>query len=97
MSKAPAAEPSVGLQTAVTVNNYNSDLCATNGCLRYAREYYRSGTKQTEGSRLDRIVEGWRNLAAEARITQMLGKTAEKDVGTEAERRISEFGDMSPN
>jgi hypothetical protein len=66
------------------------------GCLRYARWYYPSGTKQTEGSRLDQIVERCRGLA-EARIIQMLREATGKDLGDDAEHWISMFGDESPN
>lgn len=41
------------------------------GCLEYVRNYYPSGTKQVEGSKLDQIVEGCRSHAI-AEIERLL-------------------------
>ena len=62
------------------------------GYLRYTRDYYPSGTKQTSGSRLDRIVERSRRLA-ELRIIQMLQEATGKDLGSDADVWIREFTD----
>ena len=66
------------------------DVRAAVGFLQYAHNYYPSGTKQTAGSRLDRIVERSR-LLAELRIIAMLKGTTGKDFGTDAELWIREL------
>ena len=68
------------------------DVRAAVGYLQYAHNYYPSGTKQTSGSRLDRIVERSR-LLAELRIIEMLKDATSKDFGTDAELWIREFSD----
>ncbi len=55
------------------------DVQGALGYLQYAHFYYPSGTKQTKGSRLDRIVERCRSLA-EMRIIQMLRDATGKDL-----------------
>jgi type II secretory pathway pseudopilin PulG len=62
------------------------------GYLRYTHDYYPSNTKQTSGSRLDRIVERSRTLA-ELQIIQMLHEATGKDLGSDADTWIHEFTD----
>src|SRR4051794_8439912 len=52
-----------------------SDATAAANSLRYAVEYYPSGTKQISGSRLDRIVETQRVEAVQVIITHLRTKT----------------------
>lgn len=61
------------------------------GFLEYTHSYYPSGTKQTHGSPLDRIVERSRSLA-ERRIIEMLRNATGKDVGMDPELWVREFG-----
>ena len=67
------------------------DISAAVGYLEYLHNYYPSGTKQTEGSRLDEIVERSRDLA-EAQIIERLRHTAESDFGSDTEKWIETFG-----
>jgi hypothetical protein len=57
--------------------------------LQYAHHYYPSGTKQTTGTRLDRIVERCRN-SSEQRIIELLRRAGAKDCGTDPEDWIKE-------
>ena len=68
------------------------DTRAAVGYLQYAHSYYPSGTKQTEGSRLDQIIERCRDFS-EARIIQMLREATGEDLGDDVERWISMFGE----
>ncbi len=68
------------------------DVHAAVGYLEYAHYYYPSGTKQTNGSRLDRMVERSRSLA-ELRIIHMLQEATGKDLGNDAEVWIRAFSD----
>ena len=52
--------------------------------LRYVRLYYRSGTKQLAGSRLDQLVESARAGAVRA-IVQFIRSRADVDLGTDPE------------
>ena len=67
------------------------DVRAAVGFLEYTVSYYPSGSKQTHGSTLDRIVERSRSLA-ERRIIEMLRDATGEDVGTDAEAWIRKFG-----
>lgn len=58
--------------------------------LEYALNYYPSGTKQIEGSRLDRIVERARAGAVSAIIND-LRKRSGKDFGEDPQRWIDQF------
>ena len=59
--------------------------------LGYTHGYYPSGTKQTQGSSLDRIVERSRSHA-ERRIIEVLRDTTGEDVGTDAEAWVRKLG-----
>ncbi len=63
--------------------------------LVYTHGYYPSGTKQTQGSRLDSIVERFRSVA-ETRIIKMLRDATGKDLGNSMEDWVAEFGDNPP-
>lgn len=67
------------------------DISAAVGFLEYTVSYYPSGSKQTHGSTLDRIVERSRSLA-ERRMIEMLRDATGEDVGTDAEAWIRQFG-----
>jgi hypothetical protein len=56
------------------------DLVGAAGFLRYARDYYPSGTKQMPGSALDEIVERTRTNAFK-QIVRMLRDKSGKDYG----------------
>ena len=66
------------------------DVKAAVGYLEYTQAYYPSGTKQTQGFTLDRIVERSRS-SAELRIIEMLSEATAKDFGTRPEAWIREF------
>ena len=66
------------------------DVKAAVGFLEYARNYYPTGTKQTLGSPLDRIVERSRSVA-ESRIIEMLREATGMDHGTDADDWIREL------
>ena len=66
------------------------DVKAAVGFLEYTHSYYPSGTKQTVGSTLDRIVERSR-LLAETRIVDMLRDATGEDHGADAEDWIREL------
>lgn len=70
------------------------DVKAAVGFLDYAHSYYPSGTKQTSGSRLDRIVERSRSLA-ELQIIEMLRVSSDADLGTDVEAWIRKFGNQA--
>jgi hypothetical protein len=70
------------------------DVKAAVAFLDYTHSYYPSGTKQTSGSRLDRIVERSRSLA-ELRIVEMLRVATDADLGTDAESWIREFANQA--
>lgn len=70
------------------------DVKAAVGFLGYAHHYYPSGTKQTAGSRLDRIVERSRSHA-ERQIIEMLRVATGTDRGTDPEAWIREFGNQA--
>ncbi|HET6409605.1 MAG TPA: hypothetical protein VFG14_17085, partial [Chthoniobacteraceae bacterium] len=59
---------------------FQSDAAEAAGCLEYVVGYYPSGTKQETGSRLDRIVERERTLAATDIVAYLRTKTGE-DLG----------------
>ncbi len=60
-------------------------------CLGVVVYYYPSGTKQATGSRLDRIVERERALAARDIIAYLRSKTGE-DLGDNAYAWIKKYG-----
>ena len=72
------------------INRQPPDVKAAVGFLEYTHRYYASGTKQTIGSTLDRIVERSRSLA-ESRIIEMLRDATGVDHGTDAEHWIREL------
>src|SRR5438874_12170728 len=47
------------------------DVSAARECLRYVTWYYPSGTKQSRGSKLDRVVERCRAFAVREIIAQL--------------------------
>src|SRR6266404_7940002 len=57
-----------------------SDAAGAAGCLEYVVGYYPSGSKQEAGSRLDRMVELERTLAARDIVAYLRTKTGE-DLG----------------
>lgn len=67
------------------------DVKAAVQLLEYVRDYYASGTKQPEGSALDRVVEQSRRLAM-TRIMEMLRRVTGEDAGSEPEDWIRKFG-----
>lgn len=68
-----------------------SDVTGAVDSLRYALEYYPSGTKQIPGSRLDRIVETQRVEAVQAIIAHLRIK-AGTDLGSDPRKWIEKFG-----
>ena len=60
-------------------------------CLDYVVGYYPSGSKQTTGSRLDRMVERERALAARDIVAYLRTKTGE-DLGESPEPWIAKYG-----
>lgn len=72
------------------------DVKAAVGFLEYTHSYYPSGTKQTNGSTLDRIVERSRSRA-ESRIIEMLRDATGVDHGTDAQAWVRELRDHGPS
>jgi hypothetical protein len=72
------------------LNREPPDVKAAVGFLEYTHGYYPTGTKQTTGSTLDRIVERSRSRA-ESRIIEMLRDATGVDHGTTAEDWIREL------
>ena len=66
------------------------DTSAARECLRYVTWYYPSGTKQSKGSKLDRVVERCRAFAVREIIAQLRKKTG-KDYGDDPEKWLSEL------
>lgn len=66
------------------------DVKSAVGFLEYTHWYYPTGTKQTNGSPLDRIVERSRSFA-ESRIIEMLRDATGMDHGTGADDWIREL------
>jgi hypothetical protein len=75
-----------------SLNREPPDVKAAVGFLEYTHSYYPSGTKQTHGSTLDRIVERSRSLA-ESRVIEMLRDATGVDHGTDTEAWVREFRD----
>jgi len=67
-----------------------SDVAGAVGCLQYVVGYYPSGSKQETGSRLDRMVEQERALAARDIVAYLRTKTGE-DLGENPEAWIQKF------
>jgi hypothetical protein len=67
-----------------------SDAAEAAGCLEYVVGYYPSGSKQETGSRLDRMVERERTLAARDIIAYLRTKTGE-DLGAGPETWIQKY------
>ena len=67
-----------------------SDAAGAAGCLEYVVGYYPSGSKQEAGSRLDRMVESSRALAARDIVTHLRTKTGE-DLGDSPEAWIQKY------
>ncbi|MEO8426888.1 MAG: hypothetical protein ABI651_07235 [Verrucomicrobiota bacterium] len=63
--------------------------------LEYASEYYPSGTKQSPGSRLDRIVETVRSNCVQDIITDLKRRTG-KDLGSAPTNWYKEFPPARP-
>jgi hypothetical protein len=59
-------------------------------CLDYIRNYYPSGTKQTTGSCLDRIVERSR-VSAESQVLEMIRIATNTELDTSPEASIRSF------
>ena len=72
------------------LNRQPPDVKDAVGFLQYTVHYYPSGSKQTIGSALDRIVERSRSLA-ESRIIEMLRDATGVDHGPDAEDWIREL------
>lgn len=62
------------------------------GCIEGTLNYYPSGSKQTTGSHLDRMVERARRLAVDDMIRQLKSKTG-LDLGNSPEKWIERFGE----
>jgi hypothetical protein len=67
-----------------------SDAAEAASCLEYVVGYYPSGSKQETGSRLDRMVERERTLAARDIIAHLRTKTGE-DLGATPETWIQKY------
>jgi len=67
------------------------DIRAAVEFLDYTHGYYPSGSKQTSGSQLDKIVER-SPLLAELRIIEILRVATEADFGTDVDAWVREFG-----
>ena len=67
-----------------------SDAAEAVGCLEYVVDYYPSGSKQETGSRLDRMVERERTLAARDIVAYLRTKTGE-DLGASPEPWIQKY------
>jgi hypothetical protein len=67
-----------------------SDPAGAAGCLEYVVSYYPSGSKQETGSRLDRMVEQARALAARDIVAYLRTKTGE-DLGASPEAWIQKY------
>jgi hypothetical protein len=67
-----------------------SDLAGAAGRLEYVVGYYPSGSKQEAGSRLDRMVERERTLAARDIVAYLRVKTGE-DLGESPETWIQKY------
>ena len=61
------------------------------GCIKGTLNYYPSGSKQTTGSPLDRMVERARRLAVDDMIRHLKGKSG-LDLGNEPNKWIERFG-----
>lgn len=61
------------------------------GCIEGTLRYYPSGSKQTTGSHLDRMVERARRLAVEDLIRHLKNKT-DLDLGNDPQKWIERFG-----
>lgn len=74
-----------------------ADVKAAVQFLAYVRDYYRSGTKQSAGSALDRVVENSRRMTM-LRMMEMLRQATGEDAGSEPEDWISTLaGQHSPS
>lgn len=67
-----------------------SDAAEAADCLQYVVGYYPSGSKQEAGSRLDRMVERERTLAARDIVAYLRNKTGE-DLGESPEVWIQKY------
>lgn len=67
-----------------------SDAAEAADCLQYVVGYYPSGSKQETGSRLDRMVERERTLAARDIVAYLRTKTGE-DLGASPEAWIQKY------
>ena len=67
-----------------------SDASTAAGCLEYVVSYYPSGSKQEKGSRLDRMVELERELAAREIVAYLRSKTGQ-DLGESPETWIQKY------
>jgi len=71
-------------------SNTTSDPHRLTGFLAYAVNYYPSGSKQTTGTRLDRIVETGRSNAI-AEIVIRLQNITGKSLGSDPQKWIAEY------
>ena len=76
------AEGQTRIFAAMREQARHSDPRGAAGCLQYVVNYYPSGTRQTTGSQLDRIVERDRAQAVEEIIASLRVKTGQ-DLGTD--------------
>lgn len=67
-----------------------TDLKELSSKLEYVVNYYPSGTKQTSGSQLDRIVEAARSNAMDAIIARLRSVTG-KDLGNAPQQWLKEY------
>ena len=63
-------------------------------CIESTLNYYPSGSKQTTGSHLDRMVERARRLAVDDMVRELRNKTG-LDLGSDAQKWIERFGQTS--
>lgn len=81
-------------QAADSLAKSPPDVAAAVGYLEYAHKYYPSGTKQTVGSPLDRIVERTRSLAV-MQIIDMLREATGVDHGDDPDVWVEAFDERS--
>ena len=84
------ADEQLAIFDEMRIKASRSDPAEAVGCLAYVMWYYPSGTKQIEGSSLDRIVERAR-AGAVVVIVADLRKRSGEDLGEDPERWIEHF------
>jgi len=84
------AEEQTGIFDEMRIKASQSDPDKAVEYLDYTLHYYPSGSKQVQGSRLDRIVERARDNAVSAIIAD-LRKRSDKDFGDDPQRWVDEL------